>query len=431
MKNNEQLMYDNISINVDFGNLSQKDIRYQLCNLRQLTFEITDACNLQCIYCGYGDFYDDHDKRENKMFSVTKAIRLLDYLTKFWNSDENVSANRNIYISFYGGEPSLNMPFIEIIVDYVKNKINCHNRNFIFSITTNAILLNKYMDFFVKNHFNILISLDGNATNNSYRVDHNGNSVFERIISNVNLLIEKYPEYFKQHVNFNAVLHNRNSVEEIYNFFKNGYDKIPAISELNSTGINSKMRETFMQTYRNAYQSLYQSEHYDEIERDMFIRFGSYQTVSTFLFQYSDFVFKDYNELLFGKKRKIKIPTGTCIPFSKKMFVTVNGKILPCERIGHQYALGEITDIDIRLDFEEIAEKYNQYYSKIKKQCLHCFNKKSCIQCIFNLDDLETTCICHGFMNEQDFKNYVNSQIYFLSRHPEDYYRIMEEVIVE
>jgi uncharacterized protein len=44
------------------------------------------------------------------------------------------------------------------------------------------------------------------------------------------------------------------------------------------------------------------------------------------------------------------------------MFVTVNGKILPCERISHKYALGEVTDEGVHLDFTEIAERYNNYY---------------------------------------------------------------------
>lgn len=40
------------------------DIKYQLANLRQLTFEVTDVCNLCCKYCAYGEFYNDYDKRE-------------------------------------------------------------------------------------------------------------------------------------------------------------------------------------------------------------------------------------------------------------------------------------------------------------------------------------------------------------------------------
>jgi hypothetical protein len=45
-------------------------IEYQLANLRQLTFEITDACNLKCKYCAYGEFYNDYDKREDKKLPV-------------------------------------------------------------------------------------------------------------------------------------------------------------------------------------------------------------------------------------------------------------------------------------------------------------------------------------------------------------------------
>jgi uncharacterized protein len=88
-------------------------------------------------------------------------------------------------------------------------------------------------------------------------------------------------------------------------------------------------------------------------------------------------------------------------------------------------------DTGIELDFEKITKKYNRHYKKITKQCRLCFGKRSCIQCVFNLDDLETTCKCYGFMNEQDFQTYIQSQLHFLAQHSEDYYRIMEEVVVE
>jgi uncharacterized protein len=44
--------------------LTEEDIIYQLANLKQITFEVTDVCNLKCTYCGYGEFYNDYDKRE-------------------------------------------------------------------------------------------------------------------------------------------------------------------------------------------------------------------------------------------------------------------------------------------------------------------------------------------------------------------------------
>jgi uncharacterized protein len=142
-------------------------------------------------------------------------------------------------------------------------------------------------------------------------------------------------------------------------------------------------------------------------------------------------MYKDYTDLLFDKDEKKKtIPTSTCVPFSKKMYVTVNGKILPCERIGHQFALGEIGDTEIKLDAEFIADKYNEYYAKMEQQCGNCKNVKTCIQCIYNLNDLENRSVCHGYMNEKDFQNYVNTQMTFLAKNPEAYKKIMEEVLI-
>lgn len=405
-------------------------IQYQLANLRQLTFEITDSCNLRCKYCGYGEFYEDYDNRKNKNLPISYAVLIIDYLLPYWNSEKNSSSDRNIYISFYGGEPLLNMQFIEQIIDYIE-KLDCPNRHFSFSMTTNAILLHKYAAYLVEKDFNLLISLDGNFRNDAYRVDASGHPSFERVIRNVNFLQEKYPDYFAKKVNFNSVLHNKNSVEEIYRFFKEGYNKIPSIGELNNMGIRPEKRALFMQTYQNSQKSLYQSEHYEEIEKEMFIKSPSYQSVCTFLHQYSGFVFRDYSELLYGKPEKQHWITGTCPPFNKKMFVTVNGKILPCERIGQQFALGKVDKTGVHLDFEAIAQKYNRYFAKLEKQCGSCYNQKSCVQCIFNLDNIEEKPVCKGYMNKSDFERYTAWNMAFLEHNPEDYYRIMEEIIVE
>lgn len=405
-------------------------IRYQLANLRQLTFEVTDACNLNCKYCAYGEFYNDYDERENKMMSVSAAIKIIDYLVEFWNSEQNMSAKRNVYISFYGGEPLMNMPFIESVVEYVES-LHCKYRNFTFSMTTNAVLLERYMDFLIKHDFNLLISLDGNEYNNSYRVNMTGTPAYPIVISNVDKLCRKNPEYFEHKVNFNAVLHNRNSIGEIYDFFKNRYNKTASIGELNNMGIRPDKVKLFQETYRNSQESLHDSENYEKIEQEMFIKSATYQTVTGFIHQYSGFVFRNYTDLLLGKQKKA-IPTGTCIPFGRRMFITVNGKIMPCERIGQQFALGQVTaEAGVELDVEMIADKYNAYFAKLENQCSKCYRSESCIQCIFNLQDLEGTPVCHGFMNEQEFEVYKSGQMDFLRKHPEEYYRIMENVVVD
>ncbi len=37
-----------------------------LANTPQITFEVTDLCNLNCVYCGYGKLYADNDDSLNK-----------------------------------------------------------------------------------------------------------------------------------------------------------------------------------------------------------------------------------------------------------------------------------------------------------------------------------------------------------------------------
>lgn len=412
--------------------LTPDDIEWSLINLSQISFEVTDACNLNCTYCGYGDFYSDYDARNDAMLPFVKAELLVDYLSSLWsNVNKNSSYNRNVDICFYGGEPLLNMPFIERVVERLKKQVS-KSRYFTFSMTTNALLLHRHIDYLVENRFHILVSLDGAREGNGYRVDKNGIPAFDRIIANVDLVKEKYPDYFEEYVNFNAVLHNKNSVEGIYRFFKRKYNKMPRIGELNNMGIRVDKIGEFEAAYRNTQESLSQSEHYSEIMKEMATQLPTYASVSTYLSQTSPFVYKTYNNLLFGKPDidSKRIPTGTCIPFAKKIFITVNGKLLPCEKIGHQFALGFISDTGVDLDFQAIADKYNRYYAKIAQRCKVCLSVKTCTQCIFNLPDLETACNCHGFMTEKEYGRYVNAQLTYIYNNPEEYSKIMKNVIV-
>lgn len=125
------------------------------------------------------------------------------------------------------------------------------------------------------------------------------------------------------------------------------------------------------------------------------------------------------NGLLHGKRDMVYTPTGTCLPFSRKLFVTVNGKILPCERIGHQYALGHVDEERVRLDFQEIADRYNGYYNMVRDQCHDCYNTQSCQQCLFYLDIEKENPECKGFMNADEFEKYLSACMSFWRSIPE------------
>lgn len=414
-----------------FCKINAADIHSAIVNLNQITFEVTDACNLNCKYCGFGDLYFGYDNRESKYLKFEKVKIILDYLCAIWTENPSNHPNPLTYISFYGGEPLLNMKVIKQTVDYIE-RLDV-NRKFVFSMTTNAMLLDKYMDYLSEKDFSLLISLDGDKEAHSYRVTHNGQNSFDLVYRNIKKLQSEYPDYFQKSVNFNATLHNRSSVEGVHSYIKAEFGKIPTISELNNSGIRPEKVSEFETTYRNKAESLASSEHYHEMVEEMFMRNPQTNDLLIYLHRYSNNVFRNYNELFIEKDKLSYVPTGTCIPFSKKMFVTVNGKILQCERIDHHFSLGQITENEVFLNLEEIADKFNGLISKLKKQCDACYRGKSCIQCIYYVENIHNSSnpVCKGFMSKDDFDNYTSYCLSHLKKNPHLYKRIMTEVIVE
>lgn len=109
-----------VKLDMDDNWISDKDIITSLVNLRQLTFEVTDACNFKCRYCGYGDMYYGHDDRKGDNMPIEIGLQTIDYLTNIWKSNVPFSHRPLTYISFYGGEPLLNIKFIKELVAYIE-----------------------------------------------------------------------------------------------------------------------------------------------------------------------------------------------------------------------------------------------------------------------------------------------------------------------
>ena len=106
--------------------------------------------NLNCKYCGYGSLYNNKDPRHNNNLTTNDALALLRKIKELWSKGYDVSGPSVIHISFYGGEPLLNMSLIRQIIDYVESEMKTFSKDFQFSMTTNAVLLRKYIDYLVK-----------------------------------------------------------------------------------------------------------------------------------------------------------------------------------------------------------------------------------------------------------------------------------------
>lgn len=416
--------------------INANDIYREMANTAQIVFEVTDSCNLKCKYCSFGELYSDYDARLEKKMDINKAKKLIDYLVPLWLDENNRSFNQRVNIGFYGGEPLMNVPFIKEIISYIES-IDAPNRQFSYSMTTNGVFLGKHMDYLVEKSFNLLISLDGDAENSVYRIDKNDKTVFHIVEKNVDRLREKYPEYFDEHVNFNSVLHDKNSVEGIAQFFENKYSKTPSISEISNDGVSSHEMENFEKMLNYFNDSIQKSSDPDVLREKLFMETSDYRGLTNFLHHYAGFSFNNYNELFFSQNNSCLefVPTGTCIPFSRKIFLSVNGKLLPCERISHNYSMGYISDnYEVIVNLEQVTERYNRFLDKVMQQCKSCYFDRICYDCIFrmNYQEMSTeTAICQSYMDKKYFSRYTASLITLLENHPVRYKEIMTNIYIK
>lgn len=415
----------------DYSTITKEDIEQNLINLRQLVFEVTDSCNLRCKYCGYADLYEGYDKRENKKLPFYKAKLIIDYLFhNYWIQKKGLNYRRVINIGFYGGEPLLNVPFIKKVINYIEDLPNI-GITFKYSMTTNAMLLNKYMDYLIDKDFFILISLDGDERGQSYRVDSKGQNSFNCVIENIRLLKKKHPLFFEKKVMFNTVLHDCNSVESTYQFIKKEFGKIPRFSTLNTTDVRKDKIDEFNRMYKDFANDLKKSSQCGVIENEMFIDAPRTATLLDYLRSYSNNFYQSYISLLINKET-LKLPlTATCTPFMKKMFVTVNGKILQCEKINHDFAVGVITNNSVNLDLEKAAHQHNVYTSTYIENCKTCAIRRSCKRCVYMFGNPLKDKRCFMYTTEKKLVQDLASSLQYLEEKPHLYKKILSEVIIK
>lgn len=128
---------------------------------------VTSMCNLKCKYC-----YVEKE-RGNGRFDK----KLLNNLIQFIKETNN---EKEITISFFGGEPLLEISLIKEIIRRIE-KENCFRAK--YYITTNGLLLNQEIISYIKEKQIILsLSWDGNQkANDMNRVDLYNHGTYDKI----------------------------------------------------------------------------------------------------------------------------------------------------------------------------------------------------------------------------------------------------------
>lgn len=76
------------------GLINEKIIRDNLINLKNIVFEVTEKCNLNCKYCGLSEqLYQKYEVRKSRDLSFETARSMIDYLLALWKENDVADVN--------------------------------------------------------------------------------------------------------------------------------------------------------------------------------------------------------------------------------------------------------------------------------------------------------------------------------------------------
>ena len=349
-------------------------------NIRKVTLQITQSCNLTCRYCTYANPIEGRQRHhESKSMPMNIAKKAIDYL---FDHSEN---EPDINIGFYGGEPLLERRKIKELMEYADQKAEKYMKNLTYAMTTNATLLDdETVEFLIKHNVNVLISLDVpreiHNKNRTYR--RTGKGCFDDVIRNIENIYDKYPEFVEQ-ISVNSVLDTENDFS-CYNEFFTSYSTIKDL-RISANNINTKLLATEFSTEES-----YLIEYKYEKFKLMMALLGniSMQDVSLIVKSYS----ADLTKIGESFRTEINLCDivhhgGPCIAGTSRLFVDISGNFFPCERCSEKSEVMNIGNIGDGINLDSVKCMIN--IGKLtEEECKNCWNISHCLMCATSADNI-------------------------------------------
>jgi uncharacterized protein len=343
--------------------------------LGQLILEVTEACNLRCRYCTYSDYYPGNRSWSDLSMGWERAKKAMDYFLSHSGRAEHRS------VTFYGGEPLLQIDLIERCVDYAREQGK--ERPPRFQLTTNGTLLTPAnAERMVAMDMNFLVSVDGpqdcHDRNRVFRKEHGTHEVIAR---NLRQLREQHPEYYDSHIGFACVLSPSSDPVAVKRFFDENPDLfgkgILVLNFVNDVGTDYWEKNPPTEEWQAGLDGL-RGEYYrgllDEEPDDRFL---------SALFQPE--LLKIYRRpIQKGLSPHISL-NGCCLPGTRRLYVDVHGRFHMCERMNRSQPIG---DIETGIDRQRVEEIWNGYKAAVEEDCTGCWVQRFCSRC-FTADGAE------------------------------------------
>ncbi len=342
--------------------------------INMITLQVTQQCNLRCDYCVYSGGYENRAHSKKRMdFDIAK--RSIDFYI------EHSADSEFINIGFYGGEPLIEFELIKKCISYIESI--SEGKTLLFTMTTNGTLLKEEIVQFLEEHgVSIRISLDGpkEVHDSSRKFAFNNCGTFDKVIENVNMIKDKFPEFYKK-LAFSTVLDQKNDLTCISQFFTD-YDTVKNVSLFAAQIVDNYAKNSVDET--EDFQCKIGYEHF-KVLLSKVTSFDDKYISKVVAYDY-DNLKRTYKHLKAteGLPKKIH-PGGPCIPGAQRLFVNVEGDLFPCERVNECSDIMKIGSISTGFNLDKIRTLLN--VGKLSEnKCKNCWAFRFCTLCCANAD---------------------------------------------
>jgi uncharacterized protein len=317
--------------------------------VKALCLHICHDCNLRCKYCfaSTGSFGG-----HRTMMDVETGKKAIDFLI------EKSAGRRNLEVDFFGGEPLMNFNVVKQIVEYARIKEKETDKNFRFTITTNAILLNEDNKEFINKHMhNVVLSIDGRKeTNDRMRPRMDGSGTYDSILPKIkDLAASRNQDNY--YVRGTFTRENLDFSEDVLHLADEGFKQISIEPVVAAKDSGYDIREQDLDKLFSEY----------ELLADEYIKRGK-----------NDEGFNFFHFMIDLKQGPCVIKRlGGCGSGHEYLAVTPEGDLYPCHQFvgDERFKMGNIHLGVFNTDSQQDFQKSNVYS---KKDCSECWAKFYC-----------------------------------------------------
>ena len=232
------------------------------------------------------------------------------------------------------------------------------------------------MRFLIDNDMTLQVSIDGPAEeHDKFRVFKNAKGSFNVIVKNLRKIQQMDRSYYERRVCFVATLSSAYNLLNVYKFFSS-FDLVKENPLL--VGYVNSHDTDFFKIFSKQMKRLQWKEDRKSLLKqyvDLRVTNGSVPQLMSELFE---------QPLIRIHRRQLKPmekdcgPNGICVPGVRKLFVDVEGRFYPCEKVGRAFCIG---DVNKGIEVQKVRSIIETYIKESNKDCLNCWAVRLCGLC--------------------------------------------------